>query len=72
MRPLDRVGEPPEAVELQLEQPPIAVERLLAADGDDGGDVHGCLNLLRTSSRLMMSPLMKPIKHIMAIISLLF
>jgi len=30
---------PPEAVELQLEQPPIAVERLLAADGDDR--LHG-------------------------------
>jgi len=35
----DGVGPAPEAVELQLEQPPIAVERLLAADGDDR--LHG-------------------------------
>jgi len=32
---MDRVGQSSEAVELQLEQPPIAVERLLATDGED-------------------------------------
>ncbi len=33
--PLDRVGDAPEAVQLQLEQPSVTVERLLAANGDD-------------------------------------
>ncbi len=31
----DRVGEAPEAVELQFKEPPVAIERLLAANGDD-------------------------------------
>src|SRR6266480_393969 len=37
--PVDRVGEPPEAVELQLEQPRRIIEGRLAADRDDG--LHG-------------------------------
>src|SRR6266536_1368407 len=62
---MDRVGEPPEAIELELEQPRRIVERLLATDGEDRLQRVGRINSepVAEESRGGCAPMIRAGRH---------